>query len=102
MSDPDHEEQLDEARSLLENVALLETVAAEREAKVTEILENLSEEGIPAGEIARRMDISEQSAEALIEREEPAAPHERAGISEETIERLAPLRVPPSATGSAG
>lgn len=102
MSDLDHEVKLDEARSLLENVALLETVAEERERKAESLLTSLSEDGMPADEIALRMDISKESAESLLSKESPKPAHERAGLSEETVDKLAPLRVPPSATGRAG
>ncbi|HEX2054460.1 MAG TPA: hypothetical protein VHJ78_12140 [Actinomycetota bacterium] len=101
MSGLDHEERLDEARLLLENVALLETVAAEREARAEELMASLEAEGLAVSEIAKRMDISEGSAAALLSNGEPMPAHDRMGISEETMDKLAPLRVPPSVTGSA-
>ena len=88
MADPDHEDEVDEARSLLESVALLEKVAANREAKAQSIMGSLAESGMSAGEIADELDISDQSARAMLGRTTPKPPHERAGVSEETIEKL--------------
>lgn len=92
MSGPDKQQALDDARSLLESIALLETVAAAREGKVEELLEVLSACGMGAADLARELDVSEESVATLLHRDEPKPPHERAGISEETMERLEPVQ----------
>jgi hypothetical protein len=92
MSGPGKQEALDEARSLLESIALLETVAAAREGKVEALLELLSARGMSGADLARELDVSEESVATLLRRDEPKPPHERAGISEETIQRLEPVQ----------
>jgi orotate phosphoribosyltransferase-like protein len=63
-------------------------VAAAREGKVEELMEVLSQRGMSPEDLAHQLDVSEESVRALLQRDEPKPPHERAGISEETIERL--------------
>ena len=90
MSDENQREEVQEARELLESVALLEKVAAGREAKAEKIMDSLAGEGMAPGQMADDLDISHESVENLLERDEPKPPHERAGISEESIEKLDP------------
>jgi hypothetical protein len=85
------DDDLEEVRSLLESITLLETVASEREARVASILNYMAERGMTARQLARRLDISLESVQVLLDREEPRPPHERAGLSEESIEKLGPL-----------
>lgn len=91
----DDRKELEHVRSLLESMALLETVAAQREASVEEVLGFLASHGMTSGELAERLDISEESIRVLLERDELKPPYERIGISEKSVENLAP--VPPSA-----
>jgi hypothetical protein len=87
----DHEKKIENARSLLESVTLLEIVAAEREAKAGNLVESLVDDGLRPEEVAERLEVSEQSVEAILGRDDPKPPHERIGISEETVEKLDPL-----------
>ncbi|MGH2718728.1 MAG: hypothetical protein ACRDJU_09130 [Actinomycetota bacterium] len=84
------EADLSQARSLLESIALLETVASDREARVESLLTYLSDRGMTPGELARKLDISEDSVQLLLDRDEPLPPHERMGISEKSVEKLSP------------
>jgi DNA-binding XRE family transcriptional regulator len=86
----DDKKELEHVRSLLESMALLETVAADREANVEEVLGFLASHGMTGPELAKRLDISEESVRVLLERDEPKPPHERIGISEESVEKLTP------------
>lgn len=90
MSDENQREEVQEARDLLESVALLEKVAASREAKAEKIMDSLANRGMTPDEIAEDLDISHQSTEAMLERDKPKPPHERVGISEQSIEKLDP------------
>lgn len=90
MTNDTHEQDLGEARSLLESMALLEKVAAAREAKAEQVIASLVSEGMTSRELAQHLDISKESVEALIERDAPRPPHERAGISEQSLESLDP------------
>lgn len=93
MSKVEEDKQVDEARTLLESVVLLETVAVEREAKAEVIVESLANEGLGAAEVAERLDIPDAAVQTMLDREQPKPPHERMGVSEETVERLDPFRV---------
>lgn len=90
MSVRDDKQELEHVRSLLESMALLETVAMQREANAEEVLGFLASHGMTSEDLAKRLDISEQSVRALLEREKPKPPHERVGISEESIDKLTP------------
>lgn len=90
MSDEDRREEIQEVRDLLESVALLEKVAASREAKAEKLMDSLASEGMTPDQMAEELDISDQSVEALLERDEPKPPHERVGVSEQSIEKLSP------------
>jgi hypothetical protein len=90
LSENEQKEELGEARSLLESVALLETVAVNREAKAKDLMESLVEDGMSPGEIAYKMDLSTESVGSILERDEPKPPHERAGISKMSMESLDP------------
>lgn len=90
MPDENERDQVQEARDLLESVALLEKVAVSREAKAEKIMDSLSSEGMTPEQMADDLDISDQSTETLLARDEPKPPHERVGISEESIEKLDP------------
>jgi hypothetical protein len=90
LSDESQREDVQEARDLLENVVLLEKVAVNREAKAEELMDSLASEGMTPDQMAEELDISDQSVEALLERDEPKAPHERVGVSEQSIEKLSP------------
>lgn len=85
------EEEISEARTLLESMALLERVAAAREAKAERLIGALARDGKSATELARELEISRESVEVMLERDEPKPAHERAGVSEESIEKLDPL-----------
>ena len=89
--DLDRDKKLEDVRSLLESVALLETVAAEREAKVENLMETLAAEGMAPEELAEELDISHTSVKSILNRDEPKPVHERLGLSEETVARLDPL-----------
>ncbi|HEX2178681.1 MAG TPA: hypothetical protein VHL54_04060 [Actinomycetota bacterium] len=91
MTNQDHEKKLENARSLLESVTLLEVVAAEREAKAGSLMESLIDDGLQPEEVAERLDISERSVETMLNRDEPKPPHERIGISQESIDNLDPI-----------
>lgn len=91
MTNQDHEKKLEDARSLLESVTLLEVVAAEREAKAGSLMESLVDDGLQPEEVAERLDISERSVETMLSRDEPKPPHERIGISQESIDNLDPI-----------
>ncbi len=91
MSDQEHEQEVDEARALLESVALLEKVAVNREAKAEVIMSDLAEGGMSSGELADELGISKKSAALMLRRDGPKPPHQRLGVSEETIEKLDPL-----------
>jgi hypothetical protein len=93
LSDVDEDKKVDEARTLLESVVLLETVAVEREAKAEGIVESLTNEGMEAAEVAERLDIPDAAVQTMLDREQPNPPHERMGVSEETVERLDPFKV---------
>lgn len=93
MTNLDHEKKIEDARSLLESVTLLETVAAEREAKAGNLMESLNDDGLQPEELADRLDVSGRSVELLLKRDEPKPPHDRIGISEETVEKLDPLQM---------
>jgi predicted RNA-binding protein with PIN domain len=88
LSQESQEHQIGEARTLLESMALLEKVAAAREARAEKVISSLASRGMSASELAGELDISRESVEVLLERETPKPPHERAGISQESIERL--------------
>lgn len=88
MSDDDHVGEVEQARALLESVALLETVAAERQKKAEQILGYLSSDGMKSGEMADRLDLSDTSVHRLLNEEDPKAPHERMGVSENSAENL--------------
>ena len=90
MSEEDRREDVQEARDLLESVALLEKVAANREAKAEKLMDSLASKGMTPDQMAEELDISDQSVEALLERDEPKPPHERVDVSEQTIEKLSP------------
>ena len=90
MSEEDRREDLQEARDLLESVALLEKVAANREAKAEKLMDSLASKGMTPDQMAEELDISDQSVEALLERDEPKPPHERVDVSEQSIEKLSP------------
>ena len=90
MSDESRREDVQEARDLLESVVLLEKVAVNREAKAEKIMDTLASEGMTPDQMADDLDISNQSVEALLERDEPKAPHERVGVSKQSIEKLDP------------
>ena len=90
MSEEDRREDVQEARDLLESVALLEKVAATREAKAEKLMDSLASEGMTPDQMAEELDISDRSVEALLERDEPKAPHDRVGVSEQSIEKLSP------------
>lgn len=90
MSDENQREEIGEARDLLESVALLEKVAASRESKAEKLMDSLASDGMAPDQMADELDISDQSVEALLGRDEPKPPHERVGISEESIEKLDP------------
>lgn len=102
LSHRDHEKKLDHTKLLLENVTLLETVAREREAKAEALIDALSQEGMKPKELADRLDVSEASVEALLDKDVPKPVHERIGISEETVEKLDPVDGPPPPTGTDG
>lgn len=93
MSNVGEDKKVDEARTLLESVVLLETVAVEREAKAEGIVESLTSEGMDATEVAERLDIPDAAVHTMLEREQPNPPHQRMGVSEETVERLDPFKV---------
>lgn len=93
LSKVEEDKQVDEARTLLESVVLLETVAVEREAKAESIVESLANEGMGAAEVAERLDIPDAAVQIMLEREQPNPPHARMGVSEETVERLDPCKV---------
>jgi hypothetical protein len=90
LSDENQREKVQEARDLLESVALLEKVAASREAKAEKIMDSLSSGGMTPEQMADDLDISDQSTDALLARDEPKPPHERVGVSEQSIEKLDP------------
>ncbi|MEX2552786.1 MAG: hypothetical protein WD627_07300 [Actinomycetota bacterium] len=90
MSEENKREEVQEARDLLESVALLEKVAASREAKAEKLMDSLESDGMTPDQMAEELDISDQSVEALLERDEPKPPHERVGVSERSIEKLSP------------
>jgi hypothetical protein len=90
LPDENQREQVQEARDLLESVALLEKVAASREAKAEKIMDSLESGGMSPEQMAEDLDISNQSTETLLARDEPKPPHERAGISDQSIEKLDP------------
>lgn len=92
--DPERKEELEEVRSLLESISLLENVAAERESRVQEILGFLRTYGMTSEELADELGVSQESIHKLLTREEPKPPHERAGLSEQTIKDLDPLHSP--------
>ena len=91
MSDREQPQEVDEARALLESVALLEKVAANREAKAADIMSSLAERGMSSDEQAEQLDISKRSAATILGREAPKPPHQRVGVSDETMEKLDPL-----------
>lgn len=93
MSNVETEKKVDEARTLLESVVLLETVAVEREAKAEGIVESLTDAGMDPDEVAEKLDIPDAAVQTMLDREHPNQPHERMGVSEETVERLDPFRV---------
>lgn len=93
MSNVDEDKKVDEARTLLESVVLLETVAVEREAKAENIVESLTDEGMDAAEVAQRLDIPDAAIQTMLERDQPKPPHERMGVTPETVERLDPFKV---------
>lgn len=84
------EDDLRQVRSLLESITLLETVASDREARVESLLTYLNDRGLTARELARKLDISEDSVKNLLDRDQPKPPHERMGISAESVEKLDP------------
>jgi hypothetical protein len=86
----ENQEDVQETRDLLESVALLEKVAASREAKAEKIMDSLANRGVTPDQMAEDLDISHQSTEMLLGRDEPKPPHERVGVSEQSIERLDP------------
>lgn len=81
-----------QARKLLESITLLETVAAEREVKVKELLAFLATHGMSAEQLAGNLDVSVESVQKVLDRDAPKPPHERVGLSEESIEELDPLK----------
>lgn len=93
LSKVEEEKQVDEARTLLESVVLLETVAVEREAKADGIVESLANKGMDADEVAEKLDIPDNAVRLMLDRDQPNPPHERMGVSEETVQRLDPFRV---------
>ena len=98
--DSDREKKLEDARTLLESATLLETVAAEREAKVEELLESLAGNGMAPKQLAQGLDISESSVKSLLNGDEPKPVHERLGISQETVSKLDPLAKGTGETGT--
>jgi hypothetical protein len=93
LSNVEADKKVDEARTLLESVVLLETVAVEREAKAEGIVESLTDKGMEPEEVAERLDIPDAAVQTMLERDRPNPPHERMGVSEETVVRLDPFRV---------
>lgn len=93
MAEVETEKKVDEARNLLESVVLLETVAVEREAKAENIVESLTDEGMLPEEVAEKLDIPDAAVHTMLQRDQPNLPHERMGVSEETVARLDPFRV---------
>jgi hypothetical protein len=91
LADRDKQQEVDEARALLESVALLEKVSANREARAEGIMTSLAGQGMSSGEVAEELDISKESAGIMLGREAPRPPHQRVGVSEETMEKLDPL-----------
>lgn len=93
MSDVDEDKKVDQARILLESVVLLETVAVEREARADNIVESLTDQGMEPEEVAEKLDIPDAAVHTMLNRDQPKPPHERMGVSEETVERLDPFQV---------
>jgi hypothetical protein len=93
LSNVDEDKKVDEARTLLESVVLLETVAVEREGKADDIVESLTDEGMEPAEVAEKLDIPAGAVQTMLDREHPNPPHARMGVSEETVERLDPFKV---------
>lgn len=93
MSDAGEDKKVDEARTLLESVVLLETVAVEREAKADDIVESLADDGMEPSKVAERLDIPDAAVRTMLDRDQPNPPHARMGVSEETVERLDPFKV---------
>jgi ribosome-binding protein aMBF1 (putative translation factor) len=91
LSDRNQPQEVDEARALLESVALLEKVAANREAKAEQIMRTLADRGVSSADLAEKLEISKESAVTMLAREAPKPPHQRAGVSEETMDKLDPL-----------
>lgn len=92
MSEVEQDKKVDEARTLLESVVLLETVAVERETKAEDIVESLADKGMEPEEVAERLDIPDAAVHVMLERAQPNPPHERMGVSEETVKRLDPFK----------
>jgi hypothetical protein len=84
----DLQDELAHLRSLLESVALLETVAARREGRIEEILGFLRSHGMTVEDLAGKLGVSLQSIRALLGRDEPKPPHERIGISQKSVSEL--------------
>ena len=93
LAEVEAEKKVDEARNLLESVVLLETVAVERESKAENIVESLTDDGMKPEEVAERLDIPDAAVHTMLERDQPKLPHERMGVSEETVARLDPFKV---------
>ncbi|CAN5878444.1 hypothetical protein BH23ACT12_BH23ACT12_09520 [soil metagenome] len=92
MSEVEQDKKVDQARNLLESVVLLETVAVARESKADDIVESLADQGIEPEEVAERLDIPDSAVRTMLERERPNPPHERMGVTKETVERLDPFK----------
>ena len=93
MSEVEQDKDVDEARTLLESVVLLETVVVERETKAEDLVESLADQGMEPKEMAERLDIPDAAVHTMLEREQPNPPHQRMGVSEETVKRLDPFKV---------
>jgi hypothetical protein len=93
LANVDENKKVDEARTLLESVVLLETVAVEREAKAEGIVESLTDAGMEPAEVAERLDVPDAAVRTMLERDQPNPPHQRMGVSEETVLRLDPFAV---------
>lgn len=92
MTKEDHQNEVEQARSLLESVVLLETAAASREKLAEEIIDSLSNDGMSSSELAERLNVSQESVETVLKRSKPKAPAERLGIPDHAFESLDPIR----------
>lgn len=80
---------LEQAKERLYSLAILEVAAARRQEELRSILDELmSEHGYDLDGVADLVGISGHSLRALLDAEHIAEPHERLGISQESVERL--------------